>query len=100
FVEFDWIESHAHTAKIMKSSTNSGYVREDIKGTRISDDFDIFQTEVMSTPYNATEKHISDAKKTMRTDILNLITMLQNLLDCSISFATKINMYNMQSISE
>ncbi|CAG8601287.1 17132_t:CDS:2, partial [Acaulospora morrowiae] len=45
--EFDWIESHAHTAKIMKSSTNSGSVREDIKGTKISGDFDIFHMEVV-----------------------------------------------------
>ena len=85
----------------MKSSTSSGIVRVDIKGTRISDGFDIFHMEVAGPPCNATEKHImGDAKKTMRTDILNLITVLRNHLDCSISLATKIRVYSIQSISE
>src|SRR5690242_4010954 len=78
-VEFDWIESYAHAAKILKSSTNSGIVKVDIKGTRVSDGLDIFHMEVAGPPYNANDKHIADdTKKTMRTDILNLITILRN----------------------
>lgn len=100
-IEFDWIESHARTAKIMKSPTNSGIVQVDIKGTRISDGLDIFHMEVVGPPCNATDKHImGDSKKTMRTDILNLIAVLRNHLDCRISLATKIKVYSMQSISE
>ncbi|GBC05779.1 hypothetical protein RclHR1_06420002 [Rhizophagus clarus] len=62
-IEFDWIESHAHSAKIMKSSTNSGIVRVDVKGTRISDGFDILHMEVAGPPYNATEKHTMVTQK-------------------------------------
>ncbi|GES91986.1 hypothetical protein GLOIN_2v1693707 [Rhizophagus clarus] len=71
-IEFDWIESHAHSAKIMKSSTNSGIVRVDVKGTRISDGFDILHMEV---------------------------AVLRNHLDCSINLATKIRVYSIQSIN-
>ncbi|CAI2184250.1 12342_t:CDS:1, partial [Funneliformis geosporum] len=100
-IEFDWIESHARAAKIMKSSTNSGIVRVDTKGTRISDGLDIFHMEVAGPPLNATEKHtMGDAKKTMHTDILNLIAVLRNHLDCSLSLAIKIRVYSIQSISE
>jgi len=99
-IEFDWIESYAHTAKIMKSSTNSGIVKVDIKGTRMSDGLDIFHMEVVGSPCNATDRHVmGDAKKTMKMDILNLIAILRNHLDCRISLATKIRVYSIQSIN-
>ena len=61
----------------MKSSTNSGIVKVDIKGTRMSDGLDIFHMEVAGSPCNATDKHVmGDAKKTMKMDILNLIAIL------------------------
>ncbi|PKY55415.1 hypothetical protein RhiirA4_548728 [Rhizophagus irregularis] len=40
-LEFDWIESHARSAKLMKSATNSGIVKVDSKATRYSDGLDI-----------------------------------------------------------
>ncbi|CAG8807904.1 39_t:CDS:2, partial [Racocetra persica] len=99
-VEFDWIESYAHAAKILKSSTNSGIVKVDIKGTRVSDGLDIFHMEVAGPLYNVNDKHIADdTKKTMRTDILNLITILRNHLDCLLNLATKIRVYSILSIN-
>ncbi|KAF0475633.1 hypothetical protein F8M41_024581 [Gigaspora margarita] len=99
-IEFDWIESHVHNAKIMKSAINSGIVKVDIKGTRVSDGLVIFHMEVAGPPCNATDKHImGDTIKTMRTDNLNLIAILRNHLDCGISLATKIRVYSIQSIN-
>ncbi|KAG9292099.1 hypothetical protein G9A89_018000 [Geosiphon pyriformis] len=65
-LEFDWIESQARAAKIIKSSTNSGIVRVDIKATRSYDELDIWHMEVAGPPYNASEKHtLDDSKKTL-----------------------------------
>ncbi|KAG9301129.1 hypothetical protein G9A89_012512 [Geosiphon pyriformis] len=99
-LEFDWIESQARTAKIMKSSTNSGIVQVDIKATRSYDGLDIWHMEVAGPPYNANEKHtLDDLKKTLRTDILNLIAILREHLDCEVKLAAKIRVFSTQSIN-
>ncbi|CAJ0750439.1 15772_t:CDS:2 [Entrophospora sp. SA101] len=59
----------------MRSSTNSGIVKVDIKGMRMSDSLDIFHMEVAGPPF------------------------LRNHLDCRISLATKIRVYSVQSIN-
>jgi hypothetical protein len=99
-LEFDWIESQARAAKIMKSSTNSGIVRVDVKATRSYDGLDVWHMEVAGPPYNASEKHtLGDSKKTLRTDILNLIAILRDHLDCEVELATKIRVFSTQSIN-
>lgn len=98
-LNFDWVESHAHAAKMAKSSTNSGIVLVDAKVTRNSDGLDVWHMEVAGPPSNATISHtLDDTKKTLRMDILNLITVLQNHLDCDIKLATKIKVFSTQAI--
>ena len=100
-LEFDWIESQARAAKIMKSSTNSGMVRVNVKATRSYDGLDVWHMEVAGPPNNASEKHtLGDSKKTLRTDILNLISILRDHLDCQVKLATKIKVFSTQSISK
>ncbi|CAG8557479.1 11358_t:CDS:2, partial [Paraglomus occultum] len=71
-LEFDWIELQVRAAKVMKSSTNSGIV----------------------------EKHtLDDSKKTLQTDILNLIAILRDHLDCEVKLAAKIRVFSTQSIN-
>ncbi|CAG8719299.1 17275_t:CDS:2 [Dentiscutata erythropus] len=72
-LEFDWIEAYAQSAKIIKTNTDSGIVRVDIKGTRIGDNREIWQMEISGPPSTPTTRHtISDTKKSIQTDILNL----------------------------
>ncbi|CAJ0643274.1 9647_t:CDS:2 [Entrophospora sp. SA101] len=61
----------------MRSSTNSGIVKVDIKGMRMSDSLDIFHMEVAGPPCKA----------------------LINMLWAIISLATKIRVYSVQSIN-
>ncbi|RUS23027.1 hypothetical protein BC937DRAFT_93384 [Endogone sp. FLAS-F59071] len=71
-LNFDWVESHAHAAKMAKSSTTSGIVLVDAKATRNSDGLDVWHMEVSGPPSNATIGHtLDDTKKTLRMDILN-----------------------------
>jgi hypothetical protein len=80
-LEFDWIESHARSAKLMKSATNSGIVKVDSKATRYSDGLDVWHMEVSGGPSNATDIHtVGDTIKTLRMDVLNLIRVLRNHL--------------------
>lgn len=84
----------------MKSESNSGIVLVDAKATRFSDGLDVWHLEVAGPPYNAPNKHIlGDSKKTIRTDILNLITILREHLDCDINLATRIKVFSMLSIN-
>ncbi|RUS35083.1 hypothetical protein BC938DRAFT_476017 [Jimgerdemannia flammicorona] len=63
-LNFDWVESHAHTAKMAKSSTNSGTVLVDAKAARNSDGLDVWHMEVAGPPSNATIGHtLDDTKK-------------------------------------
>ncbi|CAB5298289.1 unnamed protein product [Rhizophagus irregularis] len=98
-LEFDWIESHACSAKLMKSATNSGIVKVDSKATRYFDDLDIWHIEVSGGPSNATDIYtVGDTIKTLRIDVLNLIRVLRNHLDCDIRLWTKIKVFCTQII--
>jgi len=98
-LDIDWIESHSRSAKILKSESNSGIVLVDAKATRISDGLDIWHLEVAGPPCNATDKHVlGDSKKTFQTDLLNLISILREHLDCDMDLATKIKVFSIQSI--
>ncbi|CAG8637383.1 3035_t:CDS:10, partial [Paraglomus brasilianum] len=73
-LDFDWVESHARAAKMMKSSTHSGIVKVDAKASRSSDGLEVWHMEVSGPPCDAAGDHIlGDAKKAIRTDILNLV---------------------------
>ncbi|CAG8498069.1 24707_t:CDS:2 [Gigaspora rosea] len=94
-LDVDWIESHSRPAKLMKSESNSGIVLVDTKATKLSDGLDVWHLEVAGPPYNAPYKHIlGDSKKTIRIDILNLITILWEHLDCDINLAMRIKVFN------
>ncbi|CAI2193383.1 2282_t:CDS:2, partial [Funneliformis geosporum] len=68
--------------------------------TRSYDGLDVWHMEVAGPPYNASEKHtLGDSKKTLRTDILNLIAILRDHLDCEVELATKIRVFSTQSIN-
>ncbi|CAG8730891.1 23893_t:CDS:2 [Gigaspora margarita] len=100
-LDIDWIESHSRPAKLLKSESNSGIVLVDTKVTRFSGGLDVWHLEVAGPPYNAPNKHIlGDSKKTIQTDILNLITILREHLDCDINLATRIKVFSMLSISK
>ena len=100
-LEFDWIESHARSAKLMKSATNSGIVKVDSKATRYSDGLDVWHMEVSGGPSNATDIHtVGDTIKTLRMDVLNLIRVLRNHLDCDIMLGTKIKVFCTQIIGK
>ncbi|RHZ80490.1 hypothetical protein Glove_134g75 [Diversispora epigaea] len=99
-LDIDWIESHSRSAKLMKSESNSGIVLVDAKATRFSDGLDVWHLEVAGPPCNAPDKHVlGDSKKTFRTDILNLITILREHLDCDINLVTRIKVFSTQSIN-
>ncbi|CAG8625182.1 3221_t:CDS:2, partial [Ambispora gerdemannii] len=100
-LDIDWIESHSRPAKLMKSESNSGIVLVDAKATRLSDGLDVWHLEVAGPPDNAPNKHVlGDSKKTFRTDILNLIAILREHLDCDINLATRIKVFSTLSISK
>ncbi|CAJ0637019.1 7277_t:CDS:2 [Entrophospora sp. SA101] len=68
-------------------------------GTRLSDDQEVWQMEVAGPPWHPTTTHtINDTKKTFRSDILNLVSILQNNLDCDIDLAIKIKVFCTQAI--
>ncbi|CAI2166289.1 20677_t:CDS:2 [Funneliformis geosporum] len=67
----DWIESHSPSGKLTKSTTNFGIVKVDIK---------------------------DDTKKSLHTDILNLISILLDHLDLSVEVATRIKVFSFQVI--
>ncbi|CAG8719994.1 8518_t:CDS:2 [Gigaspora margarita] len=93
-LEFDWIESRSYSSKITKSETNSGIVKVDAKAIWNSDGLEIWHMEVAGGPSDATDKHtLGDTKKTIRTDILNLINILQNHINCNMQLATKLKVF-------
>ncbi|CAG8790754.1 22764_t:CDS:2, partial [Gigaspora margarita] len=49
-LEFDWIEARVRSAKIMKTSNDSGITLVDVKGVRVSDDKEIWHMEVSGPP--------------------------------------------------
>lgn len=85
---FDWIESHARSAKMVKSSKCSGIVQGYLDG------LDVWHMEIAGPSDNATDDHIvNDTRKSLRTDLLNLIMILWNHLDCDVNTATKIKYF-------
>ncbi|CAI2181754.1 8754_t:CDS:2 [Funneliformis geosporum] len=101
YLYFDWIESFARAAKMIKSSTFSGIVRVDAKATRHSDGLDIWHMEVAGPSENASDDHIiNDVKKALHTDLLNLVAILRNHLNCDVNIAMKIKVFCTQAISE
>ncbi|KAF0519631.1 hypothetical protein F8M41_016555 [Gigaspora margarita] len=99
-LEFDWIEAHERSAKIIKTPTDSGIVLVDVKGVRISDNKEIWHMEVLGPPSNPTTRHtVNDTKKTLHTDILNLVDILRNHLDLDVNIAKKIKVFSMQVIA-
>lgn len=100
-LSFDWIESHALSAKITKSTTNSGIVKVDSRATRHSDGQEVWHMEVSGGPCKTVDLHtLGDTKKTMRMDVLNLIGILRNHFDCDINLATKIKVFCTQVIGK
>ncbi|CAG8544870.1 25232_t:CDS:2 [Cetraspora pellucida] len=96
---FDWIESHSPATKISKSSTNSGIVLVDGRGTRVLDDKDMWHMEVAGPPSVASKKHtINDTIKSLHTDLFNLVAILMEHLDCPVETATKIKVLSSQII--
>ncbi|CAG8502301.1 11293_t:CDS:10, partial [Acaulospora colombiana] len=99
-LEFDWIESHAQSAKIMKSSIDSGILLVDVNGVRVRDYKEIFHMEVSGPPSNPTIRHTTgDTKKTLHTDILNLVDVLRDHLDLDVKLAKEVKVYSMQVIA-
>ncbi|RHZ69109.1 hypothetical protein Glove_290g10 [Diversispora epigaea] len=97
----DWIESHACSAKIIKSSKFLGIVLVNTKTTRYSDGLDVWHIEVAGPSNNTINDHIvNDTRKTLCTNLLNLIMIMWNHLDCDVNIATKIKMFSTQAISE
>ena len=100
-LDFDWIESHARSARITKSETNSGIVKVDSIAIRHYDGLGVWHMEVAGGPCNATDTHtLGDTKKTLRMDVLNLIAILRNHFDCSVELATKIKVFCTRVISK
>ncbi|CAB4441328.1 unnamed protein product [Rhizophagus irregularis] len=98
-LDFDWIESHARSARITKSVTNSGIVKVDSIATRHCDGLSIWHMEAAGRPCNATDTHtLGDTKKTLLMDVLNLIAILRNYFDCSVELATKIKVFCTQVV--
>ncbi|CAG8615146.1 10662_t:CDS:2, partial [Paraglomus brasilianum] len=94
-LDFDWIESHARSARII----NSEIVRIDSIATRHYDGLDVWHMEVAGGPCNATDTYtLGDTKKTLRMDVLKLIAILRNHLDCNVELATKIKVFCTQVI--
>ncbi|CAG8484257.1 11396_t:CDS:10 [Acaulospora morrowiae] len=99
-LEFNWIESHVQSAKIMKSPIDSGIVLVDVNGVWVRDYKEIFHMEVSGSPSNPTIRHTTgDTKKTLHTDILNLVDVLRDHLDLDMKLAKEVKVYSMQVIA-
>jgi len=98
-ISIDWIESHSLSAKLTKSSTSSGIVKLDAKGVRSFDDKEIWHMEVAGPPSSPTTDHaVGDTKKSLHSDILNLVALLLDHLDISVKTAMNIKVFSLQAI--
>ncbi|CAG8564775.1 16530_t:CDS:10 [Funneliformis caledonium] len=96
---FDWIESHSPASKLTKTPTNSGIVKVDVRGVRLFDDKEIFHVEVSGPPSPPSHDHaVNDTKKSLHTDILNLIAILLDHLRIPVENATEIKVFSLQVI--
>ncbi|CAB4481787.1 unnamed protein product [Rhizophagus irregularis] len=89
-VSFDWIESHSPASKLTKSPTNSG--------VRLFDDKEIFHAEVSAHHRHHQVIMLLTAKKSLHTDILNLIAILLDHLRVLVEDATKVKVFSLQVI--
>nr|CAG8632375.1 10750_t:CDS:10 [Entrophospora candida] len=88
---FDWIESHSPASKLTKTPTNSGIVKVDVR--------EIFHVEVSGPPLPPSHDHaVNDTKKSLHTDILNLIAILLDHLRIPVENATEIKVFSLQVI--
>ncbi|PKY48957.1 hypothetical protein RhiirA4_422578 [Rhizophagus irregularis] len=92
-LKFDWVEAHARSAKIMEITTDSGIVLVGLKGIRIGDDREIWQMEVSGSPSTPT---FGGTKKSINTDILNLVSVLSSHLDLDVKIAKEIKVFSTQ----
>ncbi|RIA85357.1 hypothetical protein C1645_830914 [Glomus cerebriforme] len=77
----------------------NGFV--DIRGVRLLDDKEILHVEVSGPPSLPTKRHTrGDTKKSLHTDILNLISILLDHLDLSVEVATQIKVFSFQVIDK
>ncbi|CAH1768809.1 13323_t:CDS:2, partial [Entrophospora sp. SA101] len=77
--------------KIIKTNTDSGIILVDIKGTWIGDDREKWQMEISGPPSTPTTCHtVSDMKKSIQIDILNLVGILSNHLDLDVKIAKEV----------
>ncbi|CAG8738835.1 19381_t:CDS:2, partial [Dentiscutata erythropus] len=98
-ITFDWIESHSTSAKLTKSHTSLGIVKFDVKGIRLFDDKEIWHMEVTGPPSTTIMNHvIGDTKKSLHSDILNLVAILLEHLDVPVKVATNIKVFSLQAI--
>ncbi|CAG8597364.1 2303_t:CDS:2 [Paraglomus brasilianum] len=98
-IDFDWAETHMSSAKMMKSAEDSGIILADAKGTRMLDGLEVWHLEIAGPPKRWTRIHIlGDSKKTMRTDALNLLRILEDRLDCDVALASDIKVFSMLGI--
>ncbi|RIA89291.1 hypothetical protein C1645_825056 [Glomus cerebriforme] len=96
---FDWIESHSLAFKLTKSSTNSGIIKVYIRGVRLFDEKEMFHIEISGPPSTSSNDHaINDTRKSLHTDIFNLIAILLYHLQVPIENAIKIKVFNLQVI--
>ena len=96
-ISFEWVETHDRAAKIAKTKTssNSGILKLDAKATRLYDNCEVWQLEVAGPPWNPVLSHIvGDTKKSLKTDMFNLIALLRNHLDCGIELATGLKVFS------
>ncbi|CAG8675234.1 1552_t:CDS:2, partial [Ambispora gerdemannii] len=98
-ITIDWIESHSLSAKLTKSPTSSGIVKLDAKGVRSFDDKEIWHMEVAGSPSSPTTDHaVGDTKKSLHSDILNLVALLLDHLDIPVKTAMNIKVFSLQAI--
>ncbi|CAG8553887.1 12758_t:CDS:10 [Ambispora leptoticha] len=98
-ISFDWIESHSPAGKLTKSASNSGIIKVDMRGVRLLDDKEVFHMEVSGPPSLSSKQHCTDdTKKSLRTDILNLIAILLEHINLSVEVATRIKVFSFQVI--
>ncbi|RUP41882.1 hypothetical protein BC936DRAFT_138290 [Jimgerdemannia flammicorona] len=85
---FDWIESHTH--RLRKS-----------RRIRTLDDKDFWQVEVAGPPSLPSPKYATDeTKKSLHTDLLNLVAILMEYLDYSVEVASQIKVLGSQIIGD
>ncbi|CAJ0847358.1 12671_t:CDS:10 [Entrophospora sp. SA101] len=86
-------------SKLTKTPTNSGIVKVDVRGVRLFDDKEIFHVEVSGLPLPPPHDHaVNDTKKSLHTDILNLIAILLDHLQIPVENATEIKVFSLQVI--